>query len=147
MPGGQDAPEEQWRPTRPPQQHTTLKSGWEAWRKMLPKLSWGITKLIIIRLSGRMVILSSWVEVEDGVEDEVPHNYQETLPVDLPLQEEGVQIMEANRVHICQHWWGGPVRATEQEEQEEVWGWRSICQSSRMKRWRMSWLTICGGGM
>ena len=33
-------------------------------------------------------------------------------------------------------------KATKQEEQEEVWGWRSICQSSRMKRPRMLWYTI-----
>ena len=39
-----------------------------------------------------MLILSIWVEVEDGIEDKVPHSYWETLPVVLPLQEEGVQI-------------------------------------------------------
>ena len=41
-----------------------------------------------------MLILSVWVEVEDSIEDKVPHDYWETLPVDLPLQEEGVQIGE-----------------------------------------------------
>ena len=33
-------PKEQWRPTGPPQQHTELKSGCEAWRKTLLKQSW-----------------------------------------------------------------------------------------------------------
>ena len=32
-----------------------------------------------------MLILNVWVEVEDGVEDKVPHDYQETLLVDLSL--------------------------------------------------------------
>ena len=37
-------------------------------------------------LSGEMLVLSMWVELEDGVEDKAPNNYQVTLPVDLPLQ-------------------------------------------------------------
>ena len=53
------------------------------------------------------------------------HNYQETLPVDPPLQEEAVQIGEVNRVPINQPWLEGLGRAAEQEEPEEVWGWRS----------------------
>ena len=32
-------------------------------------------KGVISRLSRRMLILSIWVEVEDGVEDKVPHDY------------------------------------------------------------------------
>ena len=39
-----------------------------------------------------MLILTMWVEVEDGVEDKAPHNYQETPLVDLPLQGDGVLI-------------------------------------------------------
>ena len=49
-----------------------------------------------------MLVLNIWVEVEDGVEYKVPHDYEETLPVDLPLQEEGVQIGEVNRIPISQ---------------------------------------------
>ena len=146
-PGGQDTPEEQQRPTRTPQKCTTSKSGCKAWRKMLLKLSWEITKQIIMGLSRRMLILSFWVEVEDGVEDNVPHNYCKTLLADLPLQEEEVQIKEASTVSINQPWLEGLEGVTMQEGQEEVWGWRSTCQSSRMKRPRMLWLTIPGGGM
>ena len=47
-----------------------------------------------------MLILSIWVEVEDGIEDKTPHDYLETLPVDLSLQEEGFQIGEVSRVSI-----------------------------------------------
>ena len=32
-------------------------------------------KQAIMGLSGRMHILSMWVEVEDGIEDKVPHDY------------------------------------------------------------------------
>ena len=49
-------------------------------------------------------------------------------------------------IPISQPWWEGLGRATEQGGQEEVCGWRSICQSSRMKRQRMLWLTIHGSG-
>ena len=41
-------------------------------------------------------------EVQDGIEHKAPHNYQQTLPVDLPLQWEGVLIEEANGVPISQ---------------------------------------------
>ena len=51
-------------------------------------------------LSRRKLILSIWIEVEDSIEEKVPHNYQETLPVDLPLQEEGVLIGEWSEVPI-----------------------------------------------
>ena len=51
------------------------------------KLNWEITKQIIVGLSRRMLVLSVWVEVEDGMEDKEPHNYQETLLAYLPLQE------------------------------------------------------------
>ena len=111
-PEGQDTPEEQWRPTRLPQQHTKSKSRCEAWRKMLPKWRWEIMKQVIM---GRMLVLSMWVEVEDGIEDRVPHDYWETLPVDLPLQEEGVQSREVNRVPISQPWLEGLGRVTKQE--------------------------------
>ena len=47
---------------------------------------------VIIGLSGEILILSMWVEVEVGVEDKVPHDYQETLLVGLPLLEKGVPI-------------------------------------------------------
>ena len=43
-------------------------------------------KWLIMGLDGRTLILSIWVEVEDSVEDKEPHDYWETLPVDLPLQ-------------------------------------------------------------
>ena len=76
---GPGCPQGTTKTNQTPQQHTTLKSGCEAWRKMLLKLSWEITKWIIVGLSGRMLILSIWVEVEDGVEDKAPHNYWETL--------------------------------------------------------------------
>ena len=55
---------------------------------------------VIVGLSGGMLILNVWVEVEDGVEDMVPHDYWETLPIDLPLQAEGVPIEEAHGVPI-----------------------------------------------
>ena len=32
-----------------------------------------------------MLVLNMWVEVEDGIEDKVPHNCCETHPVDLPI--------------------------------------------------------------
>ena len=92
---------------------------------------------VIMGLSREMLILNMWVEVEDSVEDRVAHDYQETLLVDLPLQGEGVLIKEVIRVPISQPWWEGLEKVTEQEGQEEVWGWRSICQSSRMKRPKM----------
>ena len=47
---------------------------------------------VITGLIGGMVILNVWVEVEDGVEDKAPCNYQETPLMDLPLQGEGVTI-------------------------------------------------------
>ena len=47
-----------------------------------------------------MLILSIWIEVEDGVEDKAPHDYQETPLVDLPLQGERVPIEEAIGVPI-----------------------------------------------
>ena len=129
--------------TEPPQQYTTLKSGCEAWRKMLPKQKWEMMKQVIIKLSKRILVLRMQVE---GEEDKVPHDYQETLLVDFPLQEEGVQIREEDGVPISQPWVEGLGRATKQEAQEGVWGRRSICQSSRMKGPRMLWLTIPGGG-
>ena len=51
--------------------------------------------LVIIGLSREMLVLSIWVEVEDGIEDKVSHDYQETLSVDLPFQGEGGLIEEA----------------------------------------------------
>ena len=45
----------------------------------------------ITRLSREILILILWVEVENGIVEKVPHNYGETLLVDLPLQREGVQ--------------------------------------------------------
>ena len=57
---------------------------------------------VIVGLSRGMLILNEWVEVENSKEDKVPHNYQETRPVDLPLQREGVPIGEANGVPISQ---------------------------------------------
>ena len=53
-------------------------------------------------LGGGMLIFSVWLEVEDGIEDKVPHGNQETLPVGLSLQEEGVQIREVYGVLISQ---------------------------------------------
>ena len=58
----------------------------------------------------------------------MPHNYQQTLLVDLPLQGEGVQTREANRVPISWPWWEGLGRATGRT------GKAGICWSSRMKR-------------
>ena len=49
---------------------------------------------VIMGLSRRTLVLNVWVEVESGIEDKVPHNCQETLLVDLPLQGEGVSIKE-----------------------------------------------------
>ena len=80
----------------------------------------------------RNTFLNVWLEVEDDIEDKVPHDYQETLLLDLPLQGEGVLIGEVNGDPISWPWWGGLERVTKQEGQEEVWGWRSICQSPRM---------------
>ena len=37
-------------------------------------------------LSGEMLILSMLEEVEYCIEDKAPHDYQETLPLDLSLQ-------------------------------------------------------------
>ena len=145
--GGQDIPREQWRQTRPLQQHITSKIGCNSWKKMLLKWRGDMVKWVIMGLSGGMLVLSVWVGVEDGVEDRVPHNYWETLLVDLPLQGEGVQIGEVSRVPISWPWLGGLGRATEQEGWEDIWAWRSICQSLRMKRPRMLWLTIHDGGM
>ena len=31
--------------------------------------------LVIAGLSSRMLVLHVWVEVEDGIEDKVPHDY------------------------------------------------------------------------
>ena len=78
-----------------------------------------MTKQIIMELSGRMLILSIWVEV-DGIEDKVPYNYQKIPPVDLPLEGEGVQIMEVSRVPINQPWLEDQGGVTKQEGQEEV---------------------------
>ena len=103
----QDAPAELQRQTRHPQQCTTSKSGCKAWRKMLPKWSWEMMKWVVMGLSGRKLILSIWVEVEDGMEDKVPHDYEETLLVDPPLQEEGVQIGEVSGVPIRWPWLEG----------------------------------------
>ena len=49
---------------------------------------------VIVGLSGGMLVLNVWAEVEDSVEDKASHNYQETFWVDLPLQGEGVQIRD-----------------------------------------------------
>ena len=136
----QDTPKEQQRQTGPPQQHTTLKSGCKTLRKMLLKWRWEMAMCVIVGLSTVMLILNVWIEVED----KVPHDYWETLPVDLPLQGEGVLMKEAIRVPISQPWQGGLDKVT---KQEEVWGWRSICQSSRMKRPEMLWLTVSDSGM
>ena len=127
-------------------EHTTSKSGCKTWRKMCLKWRWEMVMWVITGLSRGMLILNVWVEVEDGIEDNVPNDYWETLPVDFPLQGQGVPIKKVNRVPISQPWWGGLGRVTEQEGQKEVWGWRSICWFSRMKRPRMLWLTIPGGG-
>ena len=124
-------PKELWRQTRPLQQHTTLKSGIKALKKMLPKWSWEMTNWVIMGLSKRRLILSICVEVVDGMEVKVPHDYWQTLLVDP----------------INQPWLEGLGRVTEQEGQEEVWGWWSICQSSRMKRPRILRITIPGSGM
>ena len=70
--------------TGPLQQHTTLKSGCKAWRKMLLKRKWEKAKWVIMGLSGGMLILKMWVEVEDGVEDKAPHHYWKIFLVDLP---------------------------------------------------------------
>ena len=47
-----------------------------------------MAKWVIVGLSRGMLILNMQVEVEDGVEDMVPHNCWGTLLVDLPLQGE-----------------------------------------------------------
>ena len=47
-----------------------------------------MVKQVVMGLSGGKLILNVWIEVEDGVEDKVPHNYWETLLVDLPFQGE-----------------------------------------------------------
>ena len=52
-------------------------------------------------LSRETVVLNMWVEVEDGVEDRVAHDYQETLLVDV-LHQGGVPVEEAIRVPISQ---------------------------------------------
>ena len=57
---GQDTPKEPWRQTRPQQQYTISKSGFEAWRKMLGKMMWEMTKCVIMGLSGRKPALSMW---------------------------------------------------------------------------------------
>ena len=49
-----------------------------------------------------MLIFNMWVEVEDSVEDKAPYNYQETLPVSIPLQGKGVLIEEVIGVLISQ---------------------------------------------
>ena len=103
--GGQDAHEEQWRPTGTPQQHTTSKSGCKTLGKMLLKQMWEMTKHITVGLCGGMLLPNMWVVVEDYIEDKVPHNYQETFLVDLPPQEKWVQTGEANRIPISQACW------------------------------------------
>ena len=62
----------------------TTKKNWTP--QQLPKWRWEMAKWVIMRLSGRTLTLNVWVEVEDSVEHKVLHDYQETLPVDLPLQ-------------------------------------------------------------
>ena len=89
---GARTPKEQQRQTGHPQQYATSKSGCKAWRKMLLKWSWEGVMWVIMGLSGGMLILNMWVEVKEGIEDKMPHDYWETPPVDLPLQEEGVPI-------------------------------------------------------
>ena len=59
----QDTPEEQWRPTRPQQEYTTLKSGCEAWEKRREMMKW-----VIMGLCGGMLILNMWIG------DKAPHN-------------------------------------------------------------------------
>ena len=112
-----------------------LKWKWQwvlSWKVIEPlwMLSWEIKKWIIMGLSRGMLVLNIWVEVEDVVEDKVPHNYQETSSGSLSSGG-GVQIGEASGVPINWPWLEGPERANMQEEQEEVWGWRAICKSTK----------------
>ena len=54
-------------------------------------------------MSREMLILSMWVEVEDGVEDKAHHDYLEILQVDLTLLGEEVLIEEVIRVPSVNH--------------------------------------------
>ena len=104
------------------QQHTISKSGCKAWRKMLPNWRWEMVMWVIVGLSGGILVLNMQIEAEASVEDKVPHNYQKTLLVDLPLQEGRVPIEEVTGVPISQPWWEGLEKVTKQEGQEVVWG-------------------------
>ena len=106
-PGDQDVTEEQQRQTRPPKHHTTSKSGCKACRKMPLKRGWQMVMWVIMGLSGEMLILSMWVEVEDVIEDKAPQDCWYMLLVDLLLQGEGVPIEEVIRVTISWLWWEG----------------------------------------
>ena len=67
-------------------------------------------------LSRETLTINRWVKVGGSVEDRAPHDYQKTILVDLPLQEEGVQIKEVIGVPISQPWQEGLEKVTEQEE-------------------------------
>ena len=101
--GDQDIPEEHWRQVSSPQQPTTLKSGSKAWRKILSKQGWEMTKWVIVGLSRRMLILISWAGVEDSVEDKVPHDYWQKPPVYLPPQEGEFKLGKQTKYSSINH--------------------------------------------
>ena len=130
---GPGCPQGTTKTSQTPQQPAILKSGCEAGRKMLPKLSWEMTRWVIMEWSWKKLVLSIWLGVENSVEGKAPHDYWETLLADPPLQEEGVLIGKMSKVPTNQPWLEDLGGVTEQKEPEEVWRWRSICWSSRIK--------------
>ena len=53
---------------------------------MLLKCRWEMVMWVIMGLSGEMLILRMWVEVEDDIEDKAPHNCWDMFLEDLSLQ-------------------------------------------------------------
>ena len=84
---------------------------------------------------------------EDIIEDKADHNFLKMLLVDFLLPEGEVPIEEVIKVPINWSWLEDPGKATDLSRQEEVWGWRSIYPSSRIRRQKMLWPTAHGSGM
>ena len=84
-----------------------------------------------------MFILSVLAEVAGSAEDKKDHSFPETLLVVHPLLGMGVPIGKVIKVPSSQPSQECQEKATDQEGQEGVLGWRSICQSSRTKRQKM----------
>ena len=132
-PGAQDTPKEQWRQTRPLTAAYNIKEWMQGLGEDASKVE---VRNDEMRNHGTE---QKKVHSQHVGRDRRWHRRQgipqlpKTLLVDLPLQEEGVKIREANGVPISQPWWEGLGRATEQEGQEEVKG---EGQSANLQGWK-----------